>query len=154
MDEHSKTKSREIEYLYLDFDTSLPTPLITSPPGPGQSSPPELPNLKKYGSPFLWPKWRKSIMTWISCAVTALAGYSAGEASPASTELTAEWGISSVVYNLAITIFCVGFGLAPMVLAPFSEINGRRPIFVISGIIFVGMEARSSRRIRERTTIA
>ncbi|OJJ79575.1 uncharacterized protein ASPGLDRAFT_77456 [Aspergillus glaucus CBS 516.65] len=95
------------------------------------------PNLKKYGSPFLWPKWRKSIMIWISCAVTALAGYSAGEASPASTELTAEWGISSVVYNLAITIFCVGFGLAPMVLAPFSEINGRRPIFVISGIIFV-----------------
>lgn len=147
MDELSKIKSREIEYLYLDFDTPLPTPLITSPPGSGQFSPPEPPNLKKYGSPFLWPKWRKSIMTWISCAVTALAGYSAGEASPASTELTAEWGISLVVYNLAITIFCVGFGLAPMVLAPFSEINGRRPIFVISGIIFVGMQARSLRRI-------
>lgn len=144
MDKSPKPKSREFEYLYLDFDTPLPTPLITLPSGPGQSSPPEPPNVKKYDSPFLWPKWRKSIMTWISCAVTALAGYSAGEASPASAELTAEWGISLVVYNLAITIFCVGFGLAPMVLAPFSEINGRRPIFIISGVIFVGMEACSS----------
>ncbi|BCS25312.1 uncharacterized protein APUU_50023S [Aspergillus puulaauensis] len=137
MHELSKTKSREIKYLYLEFNTPLPTPLITSTPGPGQYSPPEPPDLKKYRSPFLWPKWRKSVMTWISCAVTALAGYSAGEASPASTELTEKWGISLVVYNLAITIFCVGFALAPMILAPFSEINGRRPIFIASGIIFV-----------------
>ncbi|RDW70534.1 uncharacterized protein DSM5745_08045 [Aspergillus mulundensis] len=76
-------------------------------------------------------------MTWISCGVTALAGYSAGEITPASTELTADWDISPVVYNLGITLFCVGFALAPMVLAPFSEINGRRPIFVASGILFV-----------------
>ncbi|KAL2822897.1 major facilitator superfamily domain-containing protein [Aspergillus granulosus] len=128
---------QEIEYLYLDFDTPLPTPWITSPPGPGQSPPPEIPNLEKYTSPFLWPKWRKSMMTWISCAVTALAGYSAGEITPASGPLTEEWDISSVAYNLGITLFCIGFALAPMVLAPFSEINGRRPIFVASGILFV-----------------
>ncbi|GKZ23877.1 hypothetical protein AbraIFM66951_010409 [Aspergillus brasiliensis] len=128
--------AQEIEYLYLELETPLPTPLITAPPGPGQSPAPEPPSLEKYTSPFLWPKWRKWMMTWIACAVTALAGYSAGEVNPASTELTAEWGISAVVYNLSITIFCVGFALAPMVLAPFSEINGRRPIFVASGVLF------------------
>ncbi|OJJ62473.1 hypothetical protein ASPSYDRAFT_144847 [Aspergillus sydowii CBS 593.65] len=132
-----EASSQEIEHLYLELDTTLPTPWITAPPGPGQSPPPEPPNLDKYTSPFLWPKWRKSLMTWISCAVTALAGYSAGEITPASGPLTEEWDISAVVYNLGITIFCVGFGLAPMVLAPFSEINGRRPIFVASGILFV-----------------
>jgi multidrug resistance protein len=131
--------TQEIEYLYLDFDTPLPTPWITAPPGPGQSPPPDAPNLEKYTSPFLWPKWRKSMMTWISCAVTALAGYSAGEISPASGPLTEEWDISAVVYNLGITLFCIGFALAPMVLAPFSEINGRRPIFVASGVLFVAM---------------
>lgn len=129
----------EIKYVYLELDTPLPTPCITLPPGPGQSSPPAPPALEKYTSPFLWPKWRKSMMTWISCAVTALAGYSAGEVSPAADELTRKWGISAVVYNLTITLFCIGFALAPMVLAPFSEINGRRPIFVVSGIVFVGM---------------
>jgi MFS family permease len=104
--------------------------------------------LEEYTSPFLWPKWRKSMMTYISCAVTALAGYSAGEVSPASEELCKEWGISSVVYNLSITVFCIGFALAPMILAPFSEINGRRPIFVASGILFVGMLPRYRREFR------
>lgn len=131
--------TQEIEYLYLELETPLPTPQITLPPGPNQSPAPECPDMKQYISPFLWPKWRKTMMTWISCGVTALAGYSAGEVSPASTELTAKWGISGVVYNLSITIFCIGFALAPMVLAPFSELNGRRPIFVVSGVVFTGM---------------
>ncbi|KAL4782148.1 major facilitator superfamily domain-containing protein [Aspergillus varians] len=131
------SSSQEVEHLYLELDTTLPTPWITLPPGPGQLPPPEAPNLDPYISPFLWPEWRKSMMTWISCAVTALAGYSAGEITPASATLTEAWDISAVEYNLGITIFCIGFALAPMVLAPFSEINGRRPIFVASGIVFV-----------------
>ncbi|KAF7715381.1 MFS-type transporter [Penicillium ucsense] len=133
----SLVEPQEIEYHYLELDTPLPTPCITLPPQPGQSPPPEAPSLEKYTSPFLWPKWRKSMMTSISCGVTALAGYSAGEVSPASEELCKEWAISPVVYNLSITLFCFGFALAPMVLAPFSEINGRRPIFVASGVLFV-----------------
>lgn len=135
----SVPEAQDIEFRYLELDTALPTPCITLPPGPTQSPPPEAPSLEKYTSPFLWPKWRKSMMTYIACAVTALAGYAAGEGSPASEELTKLWGISTVVYNLNITLFCCGFALAPMVLAPFSEINGRRPIFIASGILFVGM---------------
>lgn len=144
----SLVEPQEIEYLYLELETPLPTPCITLPPRAGQSAPPEAPSLEEYTSPFLWPKWRKSMMTYISCAVTALAGYSAGEVSPASEELCKEWGISSVVYNLSITVFCIGFALAPMILAPFSEINGRRPIFVASGILFVGMLPRYRREFR------
>jgi MFS family permease len=134
----SLTDSPDIEYRYLELETPLPTPNISLPPGPNQSPAPEAPSLEKYISPFLWPTWRKSMMTYIACAVTALAGYAAGEVSPASEELTGEWGVSSVVYNLSITIFCIGFALAPMLLAPFSELNGRRPIFIASGILFVG----------------
>lgn len=138
MEKSEGLQVQEIEHLFLTFETELPTPLITSSSDePGHTPPPDPPNLKKYTSPFLWPKWRKSVMTWLSCAATALAGYSAGEASPASSELTDAWGIGKVVYNLSITIFCIGFGLAPMVLAPFSEINGRRPVFVASGVLFV-----------------
>lgn len=135
----SLSGSQDIEYRYLELETPLPTPCITLPPGPAQSPPPEPPSLEKYASPFLWPQWRKSMMTYIACGVTALAGYAAGEVSPASEELTKLWGISTVVCNLSITLFCCGFALAPMVLAPFSEINGRRPIFIASGILFVGM---------------
>ncbi|KAJ9221526.1 hypothetical protein DTO271D3_770 [Paecilomyces variotii] len=129
-------ESEEIEYLYLNFDTPLPTPAGISSPEPGQQPPPEPPNLKKYMSPFLWSERRKSLITWISCAVTALAAYSAGEFNPASKVLSPKWHISTVVYDLGITIFTTGFAIAPMVLAPFSEINGRRPMFISSGILF------------------
>lgn len=129
---------QEIEYLYLNFDTPLPTPAGISSPQDGQAEPPKAPDLKQYGSPFLWPKTRKSIITMVSCSVTAMSAYSAGEYSPPAQELMAKWNISHVVYNLGITLFTFGFGIAPMVLAPFSEINGRRPIFVASGLVFTG----------------
>lgn len=125
-----------IEYLYLDFDTPLPTPVGISSPQNGQL--PECPDLKQYASPFLWPKTRKYVITLISCCVTAMSAYGAGEYSPPSKELMAKWNISHVVYNLGITLFTFGFGIAPMALAPFSEINGRRPIFVLSGLVFTG----------------
>ncbi|OJJ89239.1 MFS transporter [Aspergillus glaucus CBS 516.65] len=128
---------QDIEHLYLDFETPLPNPMgISSSPRPGQSPPPSPPNLKKYTSPFLWSKPRKTIITMISCCVTALSAYAAGEYTPPSEELTAKWHVSKVAYNVGITLFTLGFGIAPMVLAPFSEINGRRPIFVASGLVF------------------
>jgi multidrug resistance protein len=51
--------------------------------------------------------------------------------------MTAEWGVSNVAALVGITMFTVGFAIAPMALAPFSEINGRRPVFIASGILFV-----------------
>ena len=134
---------QQIEYLYLDFTTPIPTPVgISSSPQPGhpsRSSPPPAPNLTPYTSPFLWSESRKTIITIISCCVTALSAYAAGEYTPPSEELMAKWHVGKVVYNLGITLFTLGFGIAPMVLAPFSEINGRRPIFVASGLVFTGV---------------
>lgn len=130
----------EIEYPYLDFNTPLPTPILTPRPGtttePEQQPPP--PNLSQYTSPFLWSKPRKTLITVISCCVTALAAYAAGEYTPPSEELMAKWNVGRVVYNLGITLFTLGFGIGPMVLASLSEIEGRRPIFVASGVVFTG----------------
>ncbi|KAJ8612166.1 hypothetical protein MRB53_037556 [Persea americana] len=51
--------------------------------------------------------------------------------------MTAEWHISRFVALLGITVFTIGFAISPMLIAPLSEINGRRPVFVISGAFFV-----------------
>jgi hypothetical protein len=137
------SETQEIEYLYLTFDTELPTPAGISSPKPDLPPPPECPNLKPFTSPFLWSKSRKTLITWLACGVTVLAAYSAGEYEPAAQQLIPIWGVSEVVFNLGVTIFCTGFAIAPMVLAPFSEINGRRPVFLASGILFTGMEKES-----------
>lgn len=136
-DRKTAIQQQEIEYVYLDFSTDLPTPVVTS--GSSQQQPPQPPNLIPYTSPFLWSKPRKTAITIISCCVTALSAYSAGEYTPPSDQLMAKWGVSKVVYNLGITLFTLGFGIGPMVLASFSEINGRRPIFVASGLVFTGV---------------
>lgn len=151
--EKQQYNTQEIEYLYLDFDTELPTPIGLSEPNPQSSTPPPpCPNLKKYTSPFLWSSTRKSMTTWLACGVTLLAAYSAGEYTPASAQLLSEWNVSHVAYNLGVTTFTIGFGIAPMVLAPFSEINGRRPVFIASGILFTGKYTYAATSSREMLT--
>ncbi|KAF7618141.1 synaptic vesicle transporter [Aspergillus flavus] len=127
---------QDVEYLYLNFDTTLPHPVGITSPQPEQASPPPCPNLTKYASPFMWAESRKTVVTVISCCVTAMSAYAAGSYTSPADELTAKWNVSRVVYNLGISLYTLGFAIAPMVLAPFSEINGRRPIFVSSGLVF------------------
>ncbi|GKT41378.1 MFS transporter prlG [Colletotrichum spaethianum] len=50
-------------------------------------------------------------------------------------------GTSQLLVLVGITTFCVGFALSPMVLAPLSEIYGRYPVFIISGVVYVIFQA-------------
>lgn len=131
----STDNEEDIEHLYLEFNTEL----ATIPVFAGHTNPdyPACPNLIKYTDPFTWSKRRKWLMTWVSCATNGAAAYAAGSYSAAETQLTQRWHISSVAYSAGISVFVFGFALAPMFLAPFSEINGRRPVFIASGLLFV-----------------
>ena len=126
-----------IDYLYLTFETELPAPSTIKSSLPDGPTAPEPPDLSDYISPFAWSKSRKSFTTWLSCAVTVVTAYTAGSYSPASAQMSAEWGVSQEAIYVGITTFTTGFAIAPMVLAPFSEINGRKPVFVATGILFV-----------------
>ncbi|OCL11783.1 MFS general substrate transporter [Glonium stellatum] len=127
----------DIVHHYLTFETELPPPSTIHPSISNQSPPPEPPNLKKYASPFEWSSSHKRFIIWLSCAATALTAFSAGSYSPGVDQMIAEWHVSDVAALVGITTFTAGFGIAPMVLAPFSEINGRYPVFLVSGVLFV-----------------
>ncbi|CAF9906830.1 MAG: hypothetical protein ALECFALPRED_002665 [Alectoria fallacina] len=125
-----------IIYRYLTFETELPPPTSLGP-APNGSAAPEQPDLKNYVSPFTWSKSRKTFITWLSCAVTAVTAYTAGSYGPPSQQMSDYWGLSQTAIYVGITTFTTGFAIAPMLLAPFSELNGRKPVFVASGILFV-----------------
>ncbi|KAL9037030.1 MAG: hypothetical protein Q9214_005876, partial [Letrouitia sp. 1 TL-2023] len=128
-----------IAYHYLTFETELPQPSIQSALIRKSSgvAVPRPPDLRNYTSPFDWPDARKRYTIWLSCAVTAATAYTAGSYSPATEQMMRKWGVSQVAAYLGVTMFTTGFAIAPMVLAPFSELNGRKPVFIATGILFV-----------------
>jgi hypothetical protein len=123
--------SNSITFHYLTFET----PLRPLSPIPGNTalSPPDL---SKYTSPYSWPASHKNIVTFLSCLGTAMTAYSAGSYAPAIPQMSRLWHVGDVALSVGLTTWCAGFAVAPMVLAPFSELNGRRPVVVLSGILF------------------
>jgi MFS family permease len=110
------------KYEYLTFDTDVSLPGL---------------DLHKYHSALSWTATHKTIILVLCCLCTFFAAYSAGSYSIAATPQRAKWNLSAVAFNTGVTAWAVGFALSPMFLAPFSEINGRRPVFLASAVIFL-----------------
>ncbi|OQO12662.1 hypothetical protein B0A48_02125 [Cryoendolithus antarcticus] len=131
----------EIVYHYMTFDTAIPSPahLSLSPSSALDERSPATPqpDLTAFISPFLWSKQRKNLITWLSCAATIVTAYTAGSHASGIDQMSAEWHVSNIAVTVGITVFTAGFAIAPMFLAPFSEIHGRRPIFIGTGCLFV-----------------
>jgi hypothetical protein len=142
------SRHEEIQYRYLTFETEVPIPHAPCLPGESKEVWPEPPNLQPFISPLLWSNPRKALIMCLACFYTGLTAVAAGCYAPPEALLTAEWNVSPVAYNVGITVYCIGYGISPMVLAPFSEINGRRPVFFCSGLLFTGMVSDPLRTLR------
>ena len=137
--DHSVGPDDEIQWHYLTFDTELPAPADSARSSVSSTSEQRVlapPDLKKYTNPFQWPRSRKYTMSWLGCIATTITAYTAGSYAAGIDQMMEEWQISKPVAELGITMFTCGFAIAPMFLAPFSEINGRRPVFVTAGCLF------------------
>ena len=119
-------------YRYLSFDT-----YIAFTPGPDGK--PTL-DLTPYMSPVEWSKTRKGFTLWLSCIAATNSTYAAGSYSPSARAMSEEWHVSIVGILLGITTFCIGYAVAPMIFAPFSEIKGRYPVFLGAGAVLVGAQ--------------
>ncbi|KAK5111103.1 hypothetical protein LTR62_005302 [Meristemomyces frigidus] len=136
-------EDEEIVWHYLTHDAELPVPayrLRSARNAPDDHPPPAAvacPDLKKYMNPYHWPKRQKTMLTWLSVLATCLTAYGAGSFAPAEGQMRELWHVSEPVISVGLSIFTWGFAIAPMFLAPFSEIQGRRPMFVVTGILWV-----------------
>ncbi|KAI0506651.1 major facilitator superfamily domain-containing protein [Xylaria bambusicola] len=135
----SLDQNSQIDYMYLTFDTDLPVPNF--PIAKADTVIPESPDLSRYIDPMRWPRSRKTVMVTVACIGTLATAYAAGAYSPPINLIIAELHTTREVGLLGVTTFCLGFAYAPMILAPFSEINGRYPIFAIAGVVFTVFQA-------------
>ena len=127
----------EVVYQYLTFETDVDKFIPIPQADPGPRAFPTRPDLRQYTSPFLWPKRRKNVVLALCCAATLCSAYTAGSYFLPAAALEQKWSLGTVAFNTGVTTWGIGFGIAPMVLAPFSELNGRRPVFTASGIVVV-----------------
>ncbi len=123
-----------ITYRYLTFSTTLPRPADGAEPS---SAPPPRPSLSGYQDPREWKPALKVFVTWLCCLSTLVTTYTPGAYTIGLEQYKAEWGITTTAVYAGITIFTLCFAVAPMILAPFSETHGRRPVFLAAGIVYV-----------------
>jgi hypothetical protein len=115
-DRETSGSTSAVEYYYLAFSTTIPTaPVLPLHLTHIAKDLPPCPNLHQYDNPFDWSIKRKWLITVLSCSVNAVAAYGSGAYASPERQLTEKWGIGHVEYNLGITIFTAGFGIAPMV---------------------------------------
>lgn len=131
-----------ISYLYLSFSSNLPSPPTAQEAGLRDNEQlPPCPDLRAYTSPLTWALTRKNILLALSCVATFLTAYTAGAYSPPSALMAKDLNTSHLASLVGITTFCMGFAIAPMALAPISEILGRYPVFVFAGVVYVIFQA-------------
>ncbi|EME46603.1 hypothetical protein DOTSEDRAFT_70575 [Dothistroma septosporum NZE10] len=89
------------------------------------------------GNPQNWPNWYKGIVIGIfSYATTCTVLYSTSYTS-AIPGMREEFGTNETVGILGVTTYLLGMATGSVVLAPLSEMYGRRPIYLIVMALFV-----------------
>ena len=128
-----------IEYLDFTIELKYLPPLRQGGRKTASSNvdcPPE-PNLKQFDTPLQWSHSQKVFATCLSCLSTLITTYTPGAYTAGLDQYRKEWHLNVTTVYTGVTIFTICFAIAPMILAPFSELQGRKPVFVASGITFV-----------------
>ena len=82
--------------------------------------------------PRNWQTWRK-LLAWLPIIpIDLCVSFGASGYSPATTEFTKAFGVSSEVGILGLSMYTLALAIGPMLNAPLSEYFGRLPVYIIS----------------------
>jgi len=93
-------------------------------------------------NPQNWSLFKKCCVTAEMCILTFSVYIGSAIYSPGYESLNRDFGISSVVATLGLTLFVIGYGIGPLFLAPLSEIPaiGRTPPYIITLFLFLVLQ--------------
>lgn len=90
-------------------------------------------------NPFNWPLAKKSFISVLLCLMTLFVGLATTAYSSGIDNMTADLSVSTELGQLGLFTFNFVCALAPLFLAPFCELVGRRVIYVGSFVLFSTM---------------
>ncbi|KAI9933713.1 hypothetical protein ASPWEDRAFT_167985 [Aspergillus wentii DTO 134E9] len=94
-------------------------------------------------NPFNWSHAYRAFISLLLCCMTLFIGLATTAYSSGLDKMTAEFGVSSELGQLGLFTFNFTCALAPLFLAPFCELAGRRIIYtggyVCFALMFIGL---------------
>ncbi|KAJ9118545.1 hypothetical protein QFC22_003764 [Naganishia vaughanmartiniae] len=88
-------------------------------------------------NPRCWPLWYKMFVIFTkSYSTTAVVLYSTAYTSSLDG-IVETFNVTPIVATMGLTVFLLGMAVGSVVVAPLSEMYGRRPIYLVSIVIFV-----------------
>lgn len=89
-------------------------------------------------NPQNWSPVRRGLLSIVAAMVVLNATFSSSAPSGISKDLVQYFGFSIEVATLNVSIFVAGYAIGPVLWGPLSEINGRKPVFLISMLLYTG----------------
>lgn len=94
-------------------------------------------------NPFNWSSKKKGFLSWMLCMMTLFIGLATTAYSSGISRMCAEFGVSEELGQLGLFTFNFTCALAPLFLAPFCELAGRKIIYVggyvCFSLMFIGL---------------
>ncbi|KAL1848948.1 hypothetical protein Daus18300_013406 [Diaporthe australafricana] len=87
--------------------------------------------------PLNFPPFRKWLLVGLLSTITLVTPFASSILSPGISSLMVEFGeTEQIVGSMTVSIYLLGYVVGPMVMAPMSEIYGRRPVLTAANIFF------------------
>ncbi|KAI0148034.1 MFS general substrate transporter [Hypoxylon sp. NC0597] len=88
-------------------------------------------------NPFNWPLWLK----WAVTLLTSLGGMvtlmSSTMMAPALPDISRDLHTDDATTQMTLSIFVLSYAFGPMVLAPMTEVFGRKPVWILSCCFYI-----------------
>ncbi|KAH8179487.1 major facilitator superfamily protein [Sarocladium implicatum] len=89
------------------------------------------------GHPFNWSLLRKWTITLILAGGGLVTLMSGAMLAPALQVISEDLGTSSEMTQIFLSIYVLAFAFGPMVLSPFAEVFGRRPVWIAASCFYI-----------------
>ncbi|CAD6571028.1 MAG: hypothetical protein TREMPRED_000107 [Tremellales sp. Tagirdzhanova-0007] len=92
-------------------------------------------------NPQNWPRSKKIRVTILYGMTTMCATFASSIFASASPFIAKDYGLSTEVTILGLSLFLLGFGFGPVLWAPLSEVYGRKTAILVPMFVFICLSA-------------
>ncbi|KIY70946.1 MFS general substrate transporter [Cylindrobasidium torrendii FP15055 ss-10] len=126
------------------FDDIIPPEPVTAPVGSEKEEPAD-PFVVSFTdddpeNPLNWKRPYRWFLTILAGVFVLNSTFASSAPSGIAADLQKEFSISREVTTLVISLFVGGYVIGPLLWGPLSEEYGRRPIFMVSFLVYLGFQ--------------